>query len=81
MAQWKQNYLPAQEMQVRSLGQEDTPGEGNPLQYSYLRNPVDKKSLVDYSPWGLERVRHDLATKQQSLDCTLSRYILILRCM
>ena len=57
------------------------PGEGNPLQYSYLRNPVDKKSLVDYSPWGLERVRHDLATKQQSLDCTLSRYILILRCM
>ena len=36
--------LPArQEMQVRSLGQEDSPGErnGNPLQYSCLGNPMD----------------------------------------
>ena len=28
---------------VRSLGREDSPGEGNgnPLQYSYLENPMD----------------------------------------
>ena len=33
-----------QEMWVRSLGQEDSPGEekGNPLQYSCLGNPVDR---------------------------------------
>ena len=33
-----------QEMQVRSLGQEDSPGEGNgnPLQSSYLGNPMDR---------------------------------------
>ena len=33
-----------QELQVRSLGQEDSHGEknGNPLQYSCLENPVDK---------------------------------------
>ena len=34
----------AQEMQVLSLGQEDPLGEGNgnPLQYSCLDNPMDK---------------------------------------
>ena len=32
-----------QEMQVRSLGQEDPGGEtGNRLQYSYLGNPMDR---------------------------------------
>ena len=37
--------LPAmQEIQVQSLGQEDSPGEGNgyPLQYSCLENPMDR---------------------------------------
>ena len=40
-----QESLPAmQETQVRSLGQEDSPGEGNgnPLQYSSLGNPMDR---------------------------------------
>ena len=27
-------------------------GNGNPLQYSCLKNLVDKKSLVGYSLWG-----------------------------
>ena len=39
----------------QSLGQEDPPaeGNGNPLQYSCLENPVGGwKSLVNYSPWG-----------------------------
>ena len=33
-----------QETQVRSLGLEDPPGEGNgsPLQYSCLENPMDR---------------------------------------
>ena len=49
-----------QEPQVRFLGREDSPGEGNgnALQYSCLENPTD-------SPWGRRRVGHDLATKQQ----------------
>ena len=37
--------LPAiQETWVRSLGQEDSPGEGhgNPLRYSCLENPTDR---------------------------------------
>ena len=46
-----------QEMLVRSLSQED-PGEGNgtPVQYSCLKNSMDKRSLVGYSPWGCKRV-------------------------
>ena len=26
-------------------------GNGNPLEYSCLGNPMDIRSLVDYSPW------------------------------
>ena len=48
----KRICLPIQEMQkslVRSVGQEDTHGEGNsnPLQYSYLENPMDRRGC-----WG-----------------------------
>ena len=32
-------------------------GNGNPLQYSCLENPMDR-GLVGYSPWG-HRVRHE----------------------
>ena len=45
-------------------GSERSPGEGNgnPLQYSCLENPL---TLVVDSPWGHKRVGHNLATKQQ----------------
>ena len=41
-------------LNIRSLGLEEPLGEwyGNPLQYSCLGNPMDKRSLVAYSPWG-----------------------------
>ena len=43
---------------------------GNPLQYSCLGIPgrgipSEQRSLVDYSPCGPKRVRHNLVTKQQ----------------
>ena len=40
----KKTRLPMQETQVRSLGQEDPLGEGNgsPLQYPCLGNPMDR---------------------------------------
>ena len=43
-----------QETWVWSLGGKDPPreGHGNPLQYSYLKNPHEQRSLADYSPWG-----------------------------
>ena len=43
-----------------SLGE----GNGNPLQDSCLRNPVER-SLAGYSPWLSHRVKQDLATEQQ----------------
>ena len=38
------HLLEVQEAQVQSLGQEDPPGEGNgyPIQYSCLENPMDR---------------------------------------
>ena len=43
VAQRLKHLPPMPETQVRSLGWEDTPGEGNgnPLQYSCLENPMD----------------------------------------
>ena len=47
-------------------GSGGSPGEGNgnPLQYSCLGNPM-YRSLAGYSPWGCKRVGHDLATEQK----------------
>ena len=55
-----------QETEVPSLGQEDSPGEGNghPLEYSCLGNPMDRGAW-----WAVvhevAKSRHDLAAKQQ----------------
>ena len=50
---------------IPESGRSSGEGNGNPLQYSCLRNPVDreaaKSSLEDL---GSQRVRHDLVTKQ-----------------
>ena len=53
-----------QEMQVQSLGREKSSGEGNgnPLQYSYLGNPMDEETGGE--SMGVKRIGHDLATKQ-----------------
>ena len=40
----------------RSAGE----GNSNPLQYSCLKKSHGQMSLVGYSPWGWQRVRHDL---------------------
>ena len=40
-------------------------GNGNPLQYFCLGNPMDGGALAGYSPQGHKRVRYNLATKQQ----------------
>ena len=48
---------------VPGLGRCPGEGNGNPLQYSCLGNPMDRRRLVGYSPWGLKRVGHDLPTK------------------
>ena len=44
-------------------------GNGNPLQYACLGNPMDR-SLAGYGPWIHKRIKHDLATKQQHVPGT-----------
>ena len=52
---WYKRLPTMRETQLQSLDQEDPPGEGNgnPLQYYCLENPMDwGRSLVGYNPWG-----------------------------
>ena len=54
--------LPAiQETWVRSLRLDRSPGEGigNPLQYSCLENPMDRRAWGGYSAWGHKESGHD----------------------
>ena len=56
-----------QETQVKSLHGEDHlsgKGNGNPLQYSCLGNPMDRGAWRA-TVHGVTRVGHNLATKQQ----------------
>ena len=39
-------------------------GNGSPLQYSYLENPMDRGA--GYSPWGHKTTRHNWATELMS---------------
>ena len=63
VAQSVKNLPAVQETQVRFLGWED-PGEGNgsPLQYSCLENPMDRRSWQAIVH-GVTRVGHNLMTK------------------
>ena len=49
---------------ISGSGKSSGVGNGNPLQYSYLENPVDRGAW-QATVHGVARVRHDLATKQQ----------------
>ena len=57
-----------QEMRVQSLGRED-PLEGgrngNPLQYSCLGNPMDRRAWWAIASGGHKELGHILGTKQQ----------------
>ena len=58
--------LPAmRETWVQSLGQEDSPreGNGNPLQFSCLGNPMDRWELGGLQSMGSQRVGHNWATE------------------
>ena len=49
-----------QEMQVQSLGQKDPPDKEMATHSVFLLGKSDGQwSLVGYSPWGSQRVRHN----------------------
>ena len=39
---------------ISVLGRSPGGGNGNPLQYSCLKNPMDRGAWRGYSPWGLQ---------------------------
>ena len=49
---------------IPKLGRSPGVGNGNPLQYSYLENSMDRGAWQLQS-MGWQRVRHDLATEQE----------------
>ena len=51
-----------------------SPGEGNgyPFQYSCLGNPMDREAWRAIVHWCPKRVGHDLVTKQQQNEITLT---------
>ena len=50
---------------IPASGRSPGEGNGNPLRYSCLGNPMDRGAWWGYSPWGHKRVGHDIATKRQ----------------
>ena len=48
---------------IPGSGSSPREGNGNPLQYSCLRNPMERRA------WCLQRVGHDLVTKQLRKLC------------
>ena len=52
---------------IPGLGRSPGEGNGNPLQHSCLRNPMDRESGWPQS-MGSQRVGHSLVTKQQQVD-------------
>ena len=40
---------------IPRLGRSPERGHGNPVQYSCLGNPMDRRSLKGYSSWGCKR--------------------------
>ena len=73
MSQWWRICLPMQDMQVRSLGQEDPLEEEMATLSNILawRIPWTERSLVGSSPWGCERVGHNLGTEHTFWDTGL----------
>ena len=49
---------------IRGLGRSPGEGNGNPLQYSCLENPMDRGAW-QATVYGVARVGHNWATKQQ----------------
>ena len=58
------------------LGSGRSPGEGNgnPLQYSCLENPMEG-GAGGLQSMGSQRVRHDWAKKKKKVDCLLSKVL------
>ena len=60
---------------IPGWGRSSGDGNGNPLQYSCLGNPLDRGAWRVNRPQGHKRVRHDLAIKTTSKNKKLQQQI------
>ena len=51
---------------IPGSGRSPGKGNGNPCLVSLPGKSHGQRSLVGYSPWDCEKVRHDLVTKQET---------------
>ena len=58
---------------IPGLGRSPIGGDGNPLQYSCLENPMNRGAW-QATVHGVARVRHELATKQPPNITELKKY-------
>ena len=58
---------------IPGLGRSSGGGNGNPLQYSCLGNPMDRGAWGVYSPWNCKRFGHYLATHSNFLSHCLPK--------
>ena len=64
---------------ISGLGRSPGEGNGNPLQYSCLENPMDRGAWwAACSPWGCRIIGHNLATKPHHCD---SKLYLVITCL
>ena len=67
---------------ILGLGRSPGGGDGNPLQYSCLGNPMDRRSLAGYSPWGCkgskttEHIRW--LQHRRNFSCTICNFFQLL---
>ena len=57
---------------VPGLGRSPGEGNGNPLQYSCLGNPMVRRNLEGPIHGDSKRTGHELATKQQQQPCEIT---------
>ena len=75
MAQMAKNLPARRETKVQSMGREDPPGEGNgnPLQYSCLENPIDRGAWWATVHWVAELDRTERVTLVLSALFTVAK--------
>ena len=65
---------------IPGLGKSHGEGNGKPLQSSCLENPIDRGSLVGYSPWGCKELdMTDLYTHTHTQLELISKFKLVTR--
>ena len=62
---------------IPELGRSPGDRNVNALQYSCLVNPMEQRSLGNYSPWSPKRVGHNLVTETNKYDLRDHSYFVL----